>query len=86
MRLYHAAQNVLLHVVGDASLGEAFEHAGIGVPRPGAGGKRLRDFKRRKYRHGNTSGGLRSTIKNRRDNRLTGLARRGKARRDGTRT
>jgi hypothetical protein len=44
-------------VVGDACLDEAFEHTGVGVSRPGTGGKRLRDFKRRIYRHG-ISGGL----------------------------
>ena len=55
--LNHASQNVLLHVVGDACLGKAFEHARVGVPRPGTGGESFRDFKRRIYRHG-ISGGL----------------------------
>ena len=49
--LEHAAEHVLLHVVGDACLGEAFEHARVGVPRPGAGGKGLRDVKLRINRH-----------------------------------
>src|SRR5262245_49055644 len=42
-------------MVGDAGLGEALKHPGIGVPRPRAGGERGGDFKRRKdLRHGNT--------------------------------
>ncbi len=50
----HAAQHVLLHVIGDAGLGEALEHARVGVPGPGAGGKRLGDVKLRiDFRHGN---------------------------------
>ena len=47
----HAAENVLLHVIGDAGLGEALQHARIGVPRPWAGGKRLGDVKLRINRH-----------------------------------
>ena len=55
----HAAEHVLLHVIGDAGLGEALEHTRIGVPRPWAGGKRLGDVKLRINRHfGNPHEGL----------------------------
>ena len=49
--LDHAAEDVLLHVVGQARLCEAFEHSGVGVPGTGTGGKRFRDFKREICRH-----------------------------------
>src|SRR5680860_1542774 len=39
---------------GHAARGEALEHARVGVPRPGAGGKGLWDYELRKYGHGNT--------------------------------
>ena len=76
----HAAQHVLLHVIGDAGLGEAFEHARVGVPRPWAGGKGFRDVKLRINRHfrnpSRRSNGRRS---NNRHNRLAGRRPGGKS-------
>ena len=40
----HAAHDVFLHVVGDARLGEAFQHARVRVPWARTGGQRLWDF------------------------------------------
>src|SRR6516164_5395095 len=45
--LEHAAEHVFLHVIGDASFGEAFEHTWIGVPRPWASGQSFGDIKLR---------------------------------------
>ena len=39
--------HILLHVVGDARLGEALEHARVCVARAGAGGQRLGDLQAR---------------------------------------
>ncbi len=45
--LDHAAQDVLLHVVGHAGLGEALEHARVRVSGTGAGGKSFGNFQAR---------------------------------------
>src|SRR5262245_15104651 len=69
-------------MVGDAGLGEALEHPGIGVPRPRAGGERGGDFKRRKdLRHGNTLWSKTVFAQMRKHNPLAVKTRCGKTRR-----
>src|SRR5690606_16030168 len=58
----HAADDVLLHVVGHARLGEALENAGIRVARSRTSSQSLRNFKGGVYRHNDLCIALRSML------------------------